>query len=58
MVQAHASGIHTTGLVFMLSAVLTVPLALGIAHVPRGRGAVPGHLGAAALGIGAFGHFW
>jgi hypothetical protein len=57
MVQAHASGIHTTGLVFMLSAVLTVPMAFGVAHVLRHRGAVLGHLGAAALGLGAFGHF-
>ena len=56
-VQAHASGIHTTGLVFMLSAVLTVPMALGLSHVLRRRGAVLGHLGAAALGLGAFGHF-
>jgi hypothetical protein len=55
--QAHAGGIHTTGLVFMVSAVLTVPLALGIAHVLRGRGATLGNLGAAALGLGAFGHF-
>ncbi len=56
-VTTHSGGIHTTGLVFMLSAVLTVPAALGLAHLLRGRGATLGHLGAAALLLGAFGHF-
>jgi hypothetical protein len=40
----------------MVSAVLTVPAALGLAHLLRGRGVVLGHLGAACLVIGAFGH--
>jgi hypothetical protein len=56
-VRENASGIHTTGLVFMLSAVLTVPAALAVAHLLRRRGAVLGHIGAACLTIGAFGHF-
>jgi hypothetical protein len=56
-VAANASGIHTTGLTFMLSAVLTVPTALGLAHLLRGRGSTLGNLGAAALGLGAFAHF-
>jgi hypothetical protein len=57
VVASNAAGIHTTGLVFMLSAVLTVPTALGIAHLLRGRGSTLGNLGAAALGLGAFAHF-
>src|SRR5262245_4414610 len=56
-VSANASGIRTTALIFMLSAVLTAPLALGVAHLLRGRGAVLGHLGAVSLLIGAFAHF-
>jgi hypothetical protein len=40
----------------MVSAILTVPAALGLAHLLRARGAVLGHLGAACLVIGAFGH--
>ena len=56
-VHANASGIHTTGLIFMVSAILTVPAALGIAHVLRHRSTVLGHIGAACLIVGAFGHF-
>jgi hypothetical protein len=56
-VTANAGGIHTTGLVFMLSALLTVPGALGVAHLLRQRGIVLGHLGAMCLTVGAFGHF-
>lgn len=56
-VAANAGGIHTTGLVFMLSALLTVPAALGVAHLLRHRGPVLGHLGATCLTVGAFGHF-
>jgi len=56
-VRENASGIHTTGLVFMLSALLTVPAALSVAHLLRRRGVILGHLGAACLMIGAFGHF-
>ena len=55
--KAHAAGIHTSGLVFMISAVLTVPMALGLAHLLRQRGSILGHLGAVALCLGAFGHF-
>ena len=56
-VAENASGIHTSGLIFMLSAVLTVPAALGVAHLLRHRGVVLGHIGAACLAVGAFGHF-
>lgn len=56
-IRENASGIHTTGLVFMLSALLTVPAALGVAHLLRRRGTVLGHIGAVCLTIGAFGHF-
>ena len=56
-IRENASGIHTTGLLFMLSALLTVPAALGVAHLLRRRGTVLGHIGAACLTIGAFGHF-
>jgi hypothetical protein len=55
-VSAHGGGIWLTGLIFMVSAILTVPAALGLAHLLRQRGAVLGHLGAACLVIGAFGH--
>lgn len=56
-ISDNASGIHTSGLLFMLSALLTVPAALGVAHLLRHRGAVLGHIGAACLAVGAFGHF-
>jgi hypothetical protein len=56
-VAGNAHGILVTGLVFMVSAVCTVPAALGLAHLLRGRGVVLGHLGAASLALGAFGHF-
>lgn len=56
-VAQNAAGIRTTGLVFMLSAVLTVPAALGVAHLLRQRGTILGHIGAACLSVGAFGHF-
>jgi hypothetical protein len=53
---ADGGRIWVTGLIFMVSAILTVPAALGLAHLLRARGAVLGHLGAACLVIGAFGH--
>jgi hypothetical protein len=53
---AHGGGIWVTGLIFMVSAILTVPAALGLAHLLRARGAALGHLGAACLITGAFGH--
>ena len=55
--SAHGSGIWTTGLIFMVSAVLAAPAAFGLAHVLSRRGVVLGHLGAASLVIGSFGHF-
>jgi hypothetical protein len=53
---AHGGGIWVTGLIFMVSAILTVPAALGLAHLLRARGVVLGNLGAACLVAGAFGH--
>jgi hypothetical protein len=48
--------IWITGLIFMVSAILTVPAALGLAHLLRARGVVLGNLGVACLVAGAFGH--
>jgi len=48
--------IWITGLIFMVSAILTVPAALGLAHLLRARGVVLGNLGVACLVTGAFGH--
>ncbi len=56
IVAADGGRIWVTGLVFMVSAILTVPAALGLAHMLRARGAVFGNLGAACLVTGAFGH--
>lgn len=53
---AHGHAIWITGLIFMTSAVLTVPAALGLAHLLRRQGATLGNLGAAFLVTGAFGH--
>ncbi len=53
---ADSSRIWIAGLIFIASAILTVPAALGLAHLLRARCAVLGHLGAACLVIGAFGH--
>lgn len=53
---ADGGRIWVTGLIFMVSAILTVPAALGLAHLLRARGVVLGHLGAACLVAGAFGH--
>lgn len=53
---AHGQGIWIAGLVFMLSAVLTVPTAFGLLHLSAGRNATLGHLGAAFLVLGGFGH--
>lgn len=53
---ADGGRIWITGLIFMVSAILTVPAALGLAHMLRARGVVLGNLGAACLVIGAFGH--
>ncbi len=45
-----------SGLVFMLSAALTVPAASGMMHLLRGRGATLGHLGGTFVLLGALGH--
>jgi hypothetical protein len=55
-ITAHSSGIWVTGLIFIVSAVLAAPAAIGLAHLMPGRGVVLGHLGAVCLVIGAFGH--
>ena len=56
VVTAHSGAIWTTGLIFMVSAVLTVPAALGLAHLATRRGAMLAQLGATCMVIGAFGH--
>jgi hypothetical protein len=53
---ANGGRIWITGLIFMVSAILTVPAALGLAHLVRERGVVLANLGAACLITGAFGH--
>lgn len=52
----HHDGIWIAGLLFMVSAVLTVPTAYGLLHLSAGRGQTLGHLGAAFLVLGGFGH--
>lgn len=56
VVTAHSGAIWTTGLIFMVSAILTVPAALGLAHLVPRRGAALAQLGATFMIIGAFGH--
>ena len=53
---AHHSGIWLSGLIFMLSAILTVPALGGMLHLLRHRGVAAGHIGAVFLLLGAFGH--
>ena len=55
-IAAESGTMLASGVVFMLSAVLTVPAAGGILHLLRDRGAALGHLGAAFLLLGAMGH--
>jgi hypothetical protein len=55
-VSAHQHRIWVTGLLFIVSSVLAAPAAFGLAHVLSRRGVVLGHLGAACLLIGSFGH--
>ena len=52
----HSQGIWIAGLMFMLSAILTVPTAFGLLHLSAGRGVTLGHLGAVFLILGGFGH--
>jgi len=51
-----SSTMFASGLVFMLSAALTVPAMCGMMHLLRGRGATLGHLGGLFLLLGALGH--
>ena len=50
------ASIRLAGLLFIVSAVLTVPAIGGMLHLLRGRGAALGHVGAAFALVGAFGH--
>ncbi|MGH3345890.1 MAG: hypothetical protein ACRDO4_02810 [Nocardioides sp.] len=52
----HHEGIWIAGLVFIVSAILTVPAAFGLLHLSAGRGATLGHWGVVFLILGAFGH--
>lgn len=52
----HERAIMVAALLFIVSAVLTVPALGGILHLLRARGAALGHIGAALVLIGAMGH--
>jgi hypothetical protein len=53
---AHHDAIMAAALIFMVSAVLTVPAVFGLLRLARGRGSIATQLGAALVVIGAFGH--
>lgn len=53
---AHADAIFVSALIFMVSAVLTVPAAVGIVGLVQSRGATLARLGATFLVLGGFGH--
>ena len=53
---AHSDAIFVSALVFMLSAVLTVPAAFGLMSAVRDRGTTLARIGAAFMTLGAFGH--
>lgn len=52
----HSDAILVAALVFMVSAVLTVPAVGGIVHLVRGRGVSLAHVGGALVVLGGFGH--
>ena len=52
----HSQGIWIAGLLFILSAILTVPTAFGLLHLSAGPGATLGNIGAIFLILGGFGH--
>ena len=51
----HGDTIFASALVFMLSAVLTVPAAVGAMHLVRDRGTTLVHIGAVLTVLGGFG---
>lgn len=53
---AHGEGIWVAGLLFIVSAILTVPTAFGLMHLAAGRGAALAQVGAVFLVLGGFGH--
>jgi hypothetical protein len=53
---AHHAAIMTAAVIFLLSAILTVPVIAGLLHLLPGRGAVMGYIGGAFALVGAFGH--
>ncbi|MGH3457869.1 hypothetical protein [Aeromicrobium sp.] len=53
---AHGDAILASALVFMISAVLTVPVAVAAMHLVRERGTILVHAGAVLLVLGGFGH--
>lgn len=53
---SHSDAILVAALVFMVSAVLTVPAVGGIVHLVRRRGVTLAHIGGALVALGAFGH--
>jgi hypothetical protein len=56
IVAAHHAAILATAIVFCLSAILTVPALGAVLRLTRRRGTVLGHVGAALVMLGAFGH--
>lgn len=53
---AHSDAILVSALVFIVSAILTVPAVGGLVHLVRGRGATLAHVGGALVVLGGFGH--
>lgn len=53
----HGDTIFASALVFMISAVLTVPAAVAAMHLVRDRGTTLVHMGAVLTVLGGFGHF-
>ena len=53
---SHGDAILVAALVFIVSAILTVPAVGGIVHLVRDRGVTLAHIGGALVVLGAFGH--
>lgn len=53
---AHSEGIWLAGVLFIISAILTVPTATGLFHLAAGHSARRAHLGVLFLVLGGFGH--
>lgn len=56
IVVEHGDAIRLSALIFMLSAVLTIPAAMATLHLVRGRGSTLVQIGATLMVLGGFGH--